>query len=72
LTENKYTFSVVRDNGTFTKTGQLGIPLTLLGDANGNIEFEKEGGESHLMEPFTWRLEAMRNTLTNEPASKGK
>ena len=50
---------VLLDTDYISKAGVSGFPTTWFLGPDGRKMFEKVGGSKHLLEEFTWRVEAM-------------
>lgn len=57
--KEKYTFPVLLDSNYVPKSGVTGFPTIWFLDADGNKVFQRVGYSKHLLEEFSWRVEAM-------------
>ena len=66
---NKLTYPVLIDDGWAEKTAQAagGFPTTLFLDPLGRIVFRQVGATDHLVEEFTWRIEALKAPKSDQP-----
>ncbi|MBN1997814.1 redoxin domain-containing protein [candidate division KSB1 bacterium] len=60
MTKHGYSFPVLLDNNYVKKVDIQGFPTTWFVNKNGKIEFFQKGYTGHLVEEFSWRIEAMR------------
>jgi hypothetical protein len=72
LADKKYTFPVLREGDYLSKVSILGFPTTWFVDRDGRIVFVKDGSSKHLVEEFSWRVEAMMDTAAAANRAKGQ
>lgn len=72
MIEHKYNFPVLRGYDYGTKSGVHGIPTNWFIDTDGNLAFQEEGYKPNLVEEFSWRLEAMRQSKSAKVTSQTK
>ena len=59
MRSKKYDFPVLLDNGFAQKEKVLAWPTTWFIDPQGRMAFKKEGWTEHLLEEFSWRIDAL-------------
>jgi thiol-disulfide isomerase/thioredoxin/predicted Zn-dependent protease len=59
MRSKKYDFPVLLDNGFAQKAKVLAWPTTWFIDPQGRMAFKKEGWTEHLLEEFSWRIDAL-------------
>ena len=67
MTQKKYTFPVLVDDGYLDKVGMNSFPTTWFLDGQGRKVFEKVGWSQELLEEFSWRIEVMRKDDARYP-----
>jgi hypothetical protein len=59
MRSKKYDFPVLLDNGFSKKENVRAWPTTWFIDPQGRMAFKKEGWTEHLLEEFSWRIDAL-------------
>jgi thiol-disulfide isomerase/thioredoxin len=60
MTQKKFSFPVLYDDGFVAKAGIQAFPTTWFLDRDGRLAFTKVGWSEKLVEEFGWRIEAIR------------
>jgi peroxiredoxin/tetratricopeptide (TPR) repeat protein len=60
MSEKKFDFSVLLDDGYVASNRIFAFPTTWFLDPSGRIAFQKRGASEKLVEEFSWRIDALR------------